>query len=481
MLRRKGRLKEQDALIDWIIRLHATDGPETVFAKVERWVDEHRARPHGSTLSMHVPVLGSFLTPLPLADALAEYDQFSGLSRRRYVPPNFAEVRHVLNIAQVHALAKLTRGEGESLPLLVTFDADGTLYEDGKHFEADNKMISLLVSLMRRGVQVAIVTAAGYPEAERFEARIRALLAAFEELQLPKETTDRFHMMGGECNYLLAVTDDYRLEFVPNERWQTEEMIGWDESAVEALLDTAQASLESHAARLSMDVDLIRKSRAVGVVPVRPTLYEALEELALSTRYDLESAELDLPFCAFNGGNDVFCDGAMRSPQRGAAVVAWAGRLALTRRLRRARPNAPSPPRPRARLRSWQQGHRPASTAGVPGCGRGAHAARRRQVHAHGERHAGAGILFDPVGGQPRRDGFLHQDAAAGPQGHRWRQRQRRQWRGGRQGAGRVRASESRRARGVRARPRDWLVMLGNLYMVHRRCVWDACACAPQP
>eukprot|EP00793_Prasinoderma_coloniale_P003757 PRCOL_00003133-RA len=308
VLRRKGRLKEQDALIDWIIRLHATDGPETVFAKVERWVDEHRARPHGSTLSMHVPVLGSFLTPLPLADALAEYDQFSGLSRRRYVPPNFAEVRHVLNIAQVHALAKLTRGEGESLPLLVTFDADGTLYEDGKHFEADNKMISLLVSLMRRGVQVAIVTAAGYPEAERFEARIRALLAAFEELQLPKETTDRFHMMGGECNYLLAVTDDYRLEFVPNERWQTEEMIGWDESAVEALLDTAQASLESHAARLSMDVDLIRKSRAVGVVPVRPTLYEALEELALSTRYDLESAELDLPFCAFNGGNDVFCD-----------------------------------------------------------------------------------------------------------------------------------------------------------------------------
>lgn len=348
MLRRKGRLKEQDALIDWIIRLHATDGPETVFAKVERWVDEHRARPHGSTLSMHVPVLGSFLTPLPLADALAEYDQFSGLSRRRYVPPNFAEVRHVLNIAQVHALAKLTRGEGESLPLLVTFDADGTLYEDGKHFEADNKMISLLVSLMRRGVQVAIVTAAGYPEAERFEARIRALLAAFEELQLPKETTDRFHMMGGECNYLLAVTDDYRLEFVPNERWQTEEMIGWDESAVEALLDTAQASLESHAARLSMDVDLIRKSRAVGVVPVRPTLYEALEELALSTRYDLESAELDLPFCAFNGGNDVFCDGAMRSPQRGAAVVAWAGCLALTRRLRRARPNAPSPPPPRA-------------------------------------------------------------------------------------------------------------------------------------
>ena len=29
------------------------------------------------------------------------YDEFFALSRRRFVPPNFAEMRHVLNIAQV--------------------------------------------------------------------------------------------------------------------------------------------------------------------------------------------------------------------------------------------------------------------------------------------------------------------------------------------------------------------------------------------
>ena len=48
-----------------------------------------------------VPVVGSFFTPIRLVDAFQEYDEFFALSRRRYVSPNFAELRHVLNIAQV--------------------------------------------------------------------------------------------------------------------------------------------------------------------------------------------------------------------------------------------------------------------------------------------------------------------------------------------------------------------------------------------
>ena len=44
---------------------------------------------------------------------------------------------------------------------LITFDADGTLYADGTHMEADNQMISHIISLMRSNVHVAIVTAAG--------------------------------------------------------------------------------------------------------------------------------------------------------------------------------------------------------------------------------------------------------------------------------------------------------------------------------
>lgn len=35
-----------------------------------------------------------------------EYDEFFALSRRQYVPPNFAELRHILNIAQVRVLGQ---------------------------------------------------------------------------------------------------------------------------------------------------------------------------------------------------------------------------------------------------------------------------------------------------------------------------------------------------------------------------------------
>ena len=119
-----------------------------------------------------VPKLGYFFHPLPLSKALAEYDEFCALTKRKYVRPNFAEVRHIINIAQVHASAKDVK--------LVTFDADGTLYADGKHFEEDNQMIDKILQLMEIGVHVAIVTAAGYPDdAKRFEGRLRGLLDSF--------------------------------------------------------------------------------------------------------------------------------------------------------------------------------------------------------------------------------------------------------------------------------------------------------------
>lgn len=52
--------------------------------------------------------------------------------------------------------------------------------------------VAHIVSLMRSGIDVAIVTAAGYPgEPERFEQRVAGLLAAFRRLKLPAEITDR--------------------------------------------------------------------------------------------------------------------------------------------------------------------------------------------------------------------------------------------------------------------------------------------------
>jgi IMP and pyridine-specific 5'-nucleotidase len=264
------------------------------------------------------PPAAAFAHPLKLVDAFQAYDASFHLSRRRHVPPTFAELRHVFNIASVKAAV-------EGGLQLATFDADGTLYADGHRIERDSDaMVMLLVSLMRLGVHVSIVTAAGYPgEAAKFEGRIAGLLAAFRRLKLPADVVARFHLMGGECNYLCEVDPaTYRLRFVPDEAWQTPEMRAWREPDVAALLDDAQRLLLEGAARLALPVTLIRKPRAVGVVPTGPTIYEVLEDLALSVQRGLmgrgagagsgdngaAAAPARLPFCAFNGGNDVFVD-----------------------------------------------------------------------------------------------------------------------------------------------------------------------------
>jgi IMP and pyridine-specific 5'-nucleotidase len=301
VLRRKGHLKEQDGFIEFMLEMHQTHTSLEVMQKMERWIIEHRRDPRSSRLRRIVPNIGSFFTPLRLVDAFLEYDEFFALSRRQYVPPNFAEIRHILNIAQVHCSADSLR--------LITFDADGTLYADGAHMEHDNEMIRHIISLMRSGIDVAIVTAAGYPGApERFAQRVEGLLAAFRQLALPQTVTDRFHIMGGECNYLLRVGHHgayKRLEFVPDSEWKSDCMMSWKNEDIRELLDSAEAMLLDGAARLKLPVTVVRKERAVGVVPTVPTIYEVLEELAISVQAQLES---HMPFCAFNGGNDVFVD-----------------------------------------------------------------------------------------------------------------------------------------------------------------------------
>ena len=280
--------------------MHETHTCEEAMLKMERWIAEHRRDPKRSRLRRMVPTVGTFFTPLKLVDAFREYDAFFHLSRRRYIRPNFAELRHILNIAQVHASA-------DAGLKLITFDADGTLYADGHHIEQDSEMIRLIVSLLRLNVHVAIVTAAGYPgEAHKFEGRIEGLLAAFRRLKLPADVVGRFHLMGGECNFLLRVNPaTYRLEFVPDEEWQTPEMRAWRDDDVRATLDEAERLLREGAARLMLPVHVIRKTRSVGVVPAGPTIYEVLEDLAITVQQNLAPP---LPFCAFNGGNDVFVD-----------------------------------------------------------------------------------------------------------------------------------------------------------------------------
>lgn len=82
---------------------------------------EHRQDPGSSRLRRLVPTVGSFFCQLRLVDAFREYDQFFALSRRRHVPPNFAEIRHILNIAQVR------RGSALSLQIILSTRAASML------------------------------------------------------------------------------------------------------------------------------------------------------------------------------------------------------------------------------------------------------------------------------------------------------------------------------------------------------------------
>ena len=66
VLRRKGHLKEQDALIDFMRSMHATHSAAEVMAKLDRWVEQHRADPARSRLRRLIPGIGAFFTPLDL-------------------------------------------------------------------------------------------------------------------------------------------------------------------------------------------------------------------------------------------------------------------------------------------------------------------------------------------------------------------------------------------------------------------------------
>ena len=61
-LRRKGHLKEQDAFISLLLRMHEMHSCLEVMTKMERWITEHRRDPRGSQLSRMVPsVVSSFV------------------------------------------------------------------------------------------------------------------------------------------------------------------------------------------------------------------------------------------------------------------------------------------------------------------------------------------------------------------------------------------------------------------------------------
>ncbi|KAF2204825.1 IMP-specific 5'-nucleotidase-like protein 1 [Delitschia confertaspora ATCC 74209] len=284
-----------------------------IMKDVEEMIKDHIAHQKNGThdrskLKLLVPSVGTFFTPLQLHDAFLWQDQRRYISFRRFVAPSFNDIRLILNTAQVMSLVR-----GGPLEL-VTFDGDVTLYDDGQSLMSDNPVIPRLLGLMRKGTKIGIVTAAGYTEAHRYYERLHGLLDALNASDIPLALKQNLIVLGGESNYCFKFAGDSPdlLKLVPKKEWLLDEMLLWEESDVTELLDIAEASLKDTVKNMRLQATIIRKDRAVGIVPQDGSKFhrEALEETVLITQkiLDMSSVGRRLPFCAFNGGNDVFVD-----------------------------------------------------------------------------------------------------------------------------------------------------------------------------
>jgi IMP and pyridine-specific 5'-nucleotidase len=274
---------------------------------------QNATSPLPSKLKLLVPTVGPFFTRLPLEAAFKFQDTHRHISSRRFVAPSFNDVRLILNSAQCMAVAS-TPGALQ----LATFDGDVTLYDDGGSLEADSPVVPRLLDLLRKGVKVGIVTAAGYTTPQQYHARLHGLLDAMaQSSDLTPIQKASLVVMGGEANYLFSfsASSPYLLEPEPRERWLTPEMKAWSDHDIASLLDVAEAALRDCITNLRLPAVLMRKDRAVGIVPNDPNIRicrESLEETVLVVQRTLELSVVGrsrrVPFCAFNGGHDVFVD-----------------------------------------------------------------------------------------------------------------------------------------------------------------------------
>ncbi|CAH0485831.1 unnamed protein product [Peronospora farinosa] len=306
-------LKEQDPMIEllrkWIISsmdesIELRVSVLKVFRFMSDLISEHIENSQQSRLHKFLPKSTKLFLPLDLIRAAFDYDMKTHFLARKRVPPTFQEVRHILNLATTNAIAGKLK--------LVTFDADDTIYEDGGTVSKSSKMVHIVVELLRRGVVVSLVTAAGYPgNPERYEQRLCGILDALAELT--SEERARFLVMGGECNYLFETythksSGVVGLREIDGAVWKDGRGERWPEEEVTALLDAAEVVLQDTVKALHLSTRILRKERAIGIINTsdKRIRYENLEEISLTLQHELR--DFRVPFCAFNGGNDVWVD-----------------------------------------------------------------------------------------------------------------------------------------------------------------------------
>ena len=279
-----------------------------ILRDVEELINDHIAHQKSGTqefskLKHLVPSVGVFFTPLLLERAFEYQDEKRKISSRRFVPPSFNDIRLILNSAQVMSLIR--HGPLE----LVTFDGDVTLYPDGHSLTPDNPVIPRIISLLAQGVKIGIVTAAGYTEAAKYYDRLFGLLDSARDAVRERKLVDPcLIILGGESNYLFEFdsSTEHCLKYVDRQNWMLPEMSLWTEEKIQTLLDVAEKALRECILNLGLFAEILRKERAVGIIPTSSAdklTREQLEETVLVTQQvvEMSPAAKSLPFCAFNG------------------------------------------------------------------------------------------------------------------------------------------------------------------------------------
>lgn len=104
--------------------------------------------------------------------------------------------------------------------------------------------------------------------------------------------------------------------------WMPDAMKQWPTEDLTELLDLAETTLRACVQRMQLPAQILRKARAVGMIPLPrknggandliQMARESLEEVVLTVQKRLEVSAAGragrVPFCAFNGGRDVFVD-----------------------------------------------------------------------------------------------------------------------------------------------------------------------------
>ncbi|CAI4218305.1 unnamed protein product [Parascedosporium putredinis] len=124
--------------------------------------------------------------------------------------------------------------------------------------------------------------------------------------------------MGGEANYLFEFSPSAPHLLLPVDRsaWLTSEMASWSDEAIHSLLDVAESALRECIRTLALPAIIVRKDRAVGIIPRDPA-FRLPAKLSKRPSLSFKNARCErhaqprsrpYPFCAFNGGRDVFVD-----------------------------------------------------------------------------------------------------------------------------------------------------------------------------